>query len=525
LLQRFLRTHGPVTMRDLRGRYGFDEEWLTRQLQELVRTREVVRGRFTRGADGPQWADRENLGELHRRSLTVLRKRVAPVPLPVYADFLTRWQHLHPDHRLSGSEGLRQVVGQLRACWLPVAAWAQEALPARVARYTPDLLHALSDAGEFLWVGRGSVEHPARAEAMFLQRGEGARLFGESEAEPELSPPARDMLEFMKEEGACFRQDLERALELSPARVQEGLAELALAGLVTNDDFGALRSLLGWKPPARKPVSALETELSARARERPPRPPDRAAVHRAKRLVRARLQISRPPEGRWSLVRRLSTWGRPAEPEAQVEAWARLLLLRYGIVSKHCLAGEDCPWTWSDLYQWLQRMELRGEVRRGYFVTGLHGAQFALAEAIESLREWKEEPGTDLLVLPAVDPANVFSSEVRPPAQTAAGEPLVAARQPGSYYVLEGGAPCLIAESGRVKTAAGATDELLPRAVRRLAAHVVDTRAPGARRLFRIGEWNGAPVLETPAADLLQSAGFQRRIRDAVWWGQEDERR
>jgi ATP-dependent Lhr-like helicase len=519
ILRRFMRTHGPVTAADIRRRYPFGEGWLSQELQELTHTRELVRGQFTKGAGDVQWANRENLGELHRRSLALLRRQVEPVSLFTYADFLTRYQHLHPAHKSNGSDGLRRTLEQLRAFRLPAGLWERETLPGRVNGYAPELLDEQCESGDFMWIGQGSRDHLARAQAMFITRGEGSRLYAEMAPETELSPTAGQILEFMEKEGACFRQDLERALDLTPTRVQEGLIDLALAGLVTNDNFEALRNLLGHQlPQSRRPFSALEEDLSARTRDRVRRMPTPMAMRDAKRVVRARLRAVRPREGRWSLVRRTASWGRPVQPVEQVEAWARLLLLRYGILSRHCLAGEACPWTWADLYRWLQRMEMRGEVRRGYFVEGLPGAQFGLPEAVESLRDWQQQRGDEIIVLNAYDPANIFTPDLKALPTAVSGEPLVAARQASTYYVMERGRPCLVAEGSRVSSVSDASDDLVSRALQRLAAHVVGTRAPGLPQRFRISEWNGAPVLASGAPDLLESAGFHRRMRDMVWW-------
>jgi len=519
ILRRFMRTHGPVTAADIRRRYAFDEGWLLQELQELAHGREVVRGQFTKGVADVQWADRENLRELHRRSLAVLRRQVEPVSLFTYADFLTRYQHLHPAHRVSGSEGLRQTLEQLRAFRLSAGMWEREALSERVNGYAPELLDEQCESGDFMWIAQGSRDYLARAQAMFITRGEGSKLYRDAEPETELSPSARQILEFMKDEGACFRQDMERALDMTPTRVQEGLIDLALAGLATNDNFEALRNLLGHRlPQTRTPLSALEQELSARSHDRVRRMPTPMAIRDAKRRVRARLRAVRPIEGRWSLVRRTASWGRPVEPVEQAEAWARLLLLRYGILSRQCLAGEECPWTWAELYPLLQRMEMRGEVRRGYFVEGLPGAQFGLPEAVESLREWKGERDDQLIVLNACDPANVFTPELKALPATESGEPLVAARQASTYYVMESGRPCVVVEGSRLASAADTSQDLVRRALRQLAAHVVATRPPGLPRRFRISEWNGEPVLAGRALELLESAGFHRRMKDMVWW-------
>lgn len=102
--------------------------------------------------------------------------------------------------------------------------------------------------------------------------------------------------------------------------------------------------------------------------------------------------------------------GPPLSTEARAERQARVLLARYGVLAREALDRETGPWEWAQLYSALQRLELRGEVRRGYFVAGLSGAQFALPGAVETLRA---APTDEVLVLSATDPANVFGGQVR----------------------------------------------------------------------------------------------------------------
>jgi ATP-dependent Lhr-like helicase len=521
VLRRFLRAHGPFALADLRDRYGFDEAWLEQELEQLTASRKAVRGRLTGRAGEMQWCDRQNLGELHQRSLAVLRRQVEPVSVSTYADFMARYQHLHESRRLEGEEGLRRVVEQLRALWLPAGLWEREVLPSRISDYSPDLLDSLCEAGELVWVARGPADHPSRTRVAFLGRGEGARLLGPAPASAGggLSPTAEQILGFLESEGACFTADLERALSRTHAQLQEGLTELVRAGLATNDRFQAARDLLDHRmPPLRQPISGLEEELTERVQRGPRGLPTPLARRQAKRRVQARLRGLRPIEGRWSLVNRVATWGRPAEPEEQAEAQARLLLTRYGIVTRQCLAREESSWSWVDLYPVLQRMELRGEARRGYFVRGLPGAQFALPEAVELLREWKDVRDDSLTVLNSYDPANVFAPGVEGLPVSPTGEALSLARQPATYWVLQRGRPCLIAEGSRIRAVEGTEEALMARALTRLVTHGAHTRAPGLPRRFRVTRWNGQPVLESPGRPLLESVGFHPRARDMEWW-------
>jgi len=523
ILRRFLHSHGPVTIAGICKRYAFDERWVEEQLDEFVRNREVVRGRLSKGSAAVQWCDRENLGELHRRSLARLRREVQPVSLFTYADFLTRHQHLHPSHRLLGEPGLRRVLEQLRAFWLPAELWEREVLPSRVGDYAAGLLDGLCTAGEVVWVARSPLEQPAQTRLTFLWRGEGASLLPErAEAEADkLSPAGRQVLALLEQEGACFTSDLERAFGWTLARLQETLGELVRAGLVTNDSFQALRGLLSRRVRPLGAGSALQVELSHRLEREPAAIPPARDRREAQRRVSARLRLARLLAGRWSLARGGATWGREVPREQQIEAQARLLLLRYGIVTRHCLLREDPSWSWADLYQRLERMELRGQVRRGYFVQGLPGAQFALPEAVEALRVWRDAGDDEVMPLSAYDPANIFAPGIKDLPLAATGDPLPLARHLSSCLLLHRGRPCLVAEGTRVTTAEGTDDGLAARALRALLAHVAARRAPGRPGRFRVTHWNGSPVLDAPGRALLESTGFHRRARDMEWWGEK----
>ena len=523
ILQRFLRTHGPVTIPQVLARYALDEPWLLQQLEHLVQSREVVRGRFTGDTSDVQWCDRKNLGDLHRRSLSLLRREVQPVSVLTYVDFLTRHQHIHPAHHTEGEPGLRSVLDQLRALWLPAEAWERDILPSRVSGYDSDLLDRLCESGELVWIARSASDQPAHTRVAFLWRGEASRLLGEC-PEPsadQLSPVAAQVLGFLQDRGASFSLDMQLALGLTRDQLHEGIAELVRASLVTNDLFQPLRDLMGHAAfSARPPVSELEAQLSARLGDRPGRRPGPAARRQAKRRVHALLRGAQTREGRWSILRGTGAWGEPAASEEQAEARARLLLARHGIVTRHCLLHEEPSWSWQELYPCLQRMELRGEVRRGYFVQGLPGAQFALLDAVDALRESKDVAGRqELTVIAAYDPANIFAPGLGDVPPAATGVPLSFARQPSSYCVLDRGRPCLLAEGSRITTTQGTDDKLAARALRALLAFVADRQAPGRPRRFRITEWNGAPVLETAASSLLESVGFHQRATDMEWWG------
>jgi ATP-dependent Lhr-like helicase len=589
ILRRVLSTHGPLSHEWLLARYPWGAGWIDAALEALVENGEVVAGQITPSQPTSlptsqptappitQYCDRRNLERIHRQTLALLRKEVEPVSLYGYADFLARWQHLHPAERLSGPGALVRLLQQLRGVPAPGVVWERDLLPLRLEAFDPEELEALCRRGDLVWVGSGGKD-PHRARVRFLFRGEG-NLFLPPEPKPsaaeglDLSPAAAEVLEFFKSEGACFLADLEQGLApatssgqaLSRSDLISALVELVMSGLVTNDTLQALRGVLYWSAeldtPARKPLSSLEAELSAWRKARGPahtigQRPERARLHAAKRTVARRVRSPGTPRwpGRWSLVHRIGVWGRDVPFEERIARQARQLLQCYGVVTRETVrvwetASDEGTGngrvSWGALYAQFQLMEMRGEVRRGYFVQGLPGVQFALPEAVERLREWTrpQAPGTGepvpssieaLVLLNACDPANLFGPAL-PGAEAAAGagatneaaaseetaseaareyNPARFTRIPANYVVLLRGKPVLLLETGaeRVTTLPNLPPDTLRRALKLAVEHV-----GGSLRRLTLKEWNGQPILESPIAPHLEGLGFRREALIYVW--------
>jgi ATP-dependent Lhr-like helicase len=268
LLRALARTHGPVTRGEMLARYAFPQKWLDETLQELVDIGHMVAGHLTPGALERQWCDRRVLERIHRRTLSVLRREVQPVELPAYADFLLRWQGVHPAHRRRGDDGLHDTLRQLRGLVAPAALWERDLLPARVADYAPARLDDLVATGDLVWLARG--EEASRARLCFLERGEGS-LFMAPEAgalDPAtLGETARAVHNFIYTEGASYAADIRRTLGMSPAELDAALVELLLAGAITGDRYEMMRRVLGgdWarSQPSRGIVSSLDDDLRA----------------------------------------------------------------------------------------------------------------------------------------------------------------------------------------------------------------------------------------------------------------------
>jgi len=380
-----------------------------------------------------------------------------------------------------------------------------------------------------------SAGHDARRVRLrFFLRSEGA-LFVEPPvaAEEGLSAPARAVYELLKTEGASFASELQAAAGLRPGALNSALSELALGGLVTHDSLEPLRGFLAGEAasePEPAPASALEADLAQRLeafQKRRPLSPSR--LREAKRRVTnrlrndTRLQIEAAfapapavaasrmapggPAGRWSLVHRAGVLGAPASDEARAERLARILLARYGMVSRESLEREAGAWEWSQLYRVYQQLELRGEVRRGYFVLGLSGIQYALPQAVEDLRASAASDGS-LVLLNATDPANILGGEYP---NTDAPR---FSRLPSTHVALLCGRAVALFEEGgaRITVFDGAAPAAVSRAV---AAYLARRFAP--RRVV-VARWNDESILGSPGEPLLRALGFQSTPSAMEWW-------
>jgi len=350
---------------------------------------------------------------------------------------------------------------------LPVLVWESEILPRRVRDYRPEQLDQLCASGELVWVGAGLDRV-----AVFFR--EDAPLLGRPGAAPAPEGPEHEEIRSALAGGALFWGDFGRE-DLLPA-----LWDLVWAGEVTNDAWQPLRANRRYQLPSRN--------------------------RHARRFSRARAAAATATQGRWSLAAGLF----PGEPDRR--ALAELLLERQGIVTRDGVRGEGIPGGYGAVYAELRALETLGTCRRGYFVEGLGGAQFALGGAVERLRELRPRDGEEAepLVLAAADPAQPYGAALPWPKRAGAR----AARVAGAHVVLLGGEAALFVERGgrSLVPLREPDDEWLRVALEALVAHV---RRGGAKRLA-VERFDGEPIGETMAMPLLLEAGFLAGPRRAV---------
>jgi len=357
-------------------------------------------------------------------------------------------------------------------------------------------LSQFAATGEAVWVGGFNTDSKADvitlSQLRFFERGTGSLwLAGEDPAEAiaRLSEHGRAAKAAIERDGASFTTELEMATGLSTLAVKEALRELTAAGLITNDTVDALRQIIRWRPIGAGNAADMTRWL-----------PADYAPSSGRRLVQRRPNVRSIPKwtrpdspgrvgtpsrgwtGRWSLVRRSGNLGPVLEEQARSALISRQWLDRYAIVSRECWKRERPPISWRENYQELKRLEFRGEARRGYFVKGLGGAQFATPQAVELLRAIAaEDPaGKPFVVIAASDPANAFDY----PLAAEDRDPLSRPRGRGALLVTQAGRVALSVEGRgkRVVIADWVSRDDAERAKLILAEHLRGER--GARYLM-----------------------------------------
>ncbi|MDX1969584.1 MAG: DEAD/DEAH box helicase [Planctomycetaceae bacterium] len=448
---------GPVTAAELAAHLAWSEPQTAAILEALEGEGAVLRGRY-RGERGdvsplgdshlhadksgeqspggltsprlPDWCHRRLLARIHRRTLAGLRQQIEPVDVAAFQRFLFEYHGLIGEQR-TGVNGLYEVLSQLQGLDLSAAAWERDLLPMRLKDYQPTWLDDLCLTGEAGW---GRLYPPKLAAdqkgtsltrvvplSLFLradlgwllgnsEKGEGERrketrrsagVDASSSMAPSPSrlPPseslsslALELYEHLQQHGASFATDLFSVTRMLPTHLEEALGELISRGLVTADTFVGLRSLIAEKKDV----------LGRPSRSSPP--------------GMARKRVLGTVSGRWSIWRRNLGANAELSDADRLQAWAWQLIRRWGVVFRDLIAQEDGAPRWWELAPVFRRLEARGELRGGRFITGVAGEQFALESTIAQLRRHRNaDDQTDLVCISAVDPLNLVGVLTPPP--------------------------------------------------------------------------------------------------------------
>ncbi|MDE3202754.1 MAG: hypothetical protein KGQ66_00865, partial [Acidobacteriota bacterium] len=414
-----------------------------------------------------EWCDVDVLRILRQRSLAVLRREVEPADAEALARFLPAWHGVAPvgtRPESTGADRVLEVIGQLEGLALPASALEADILAVRVRDYDPRMLDELMVSGEVMWVGAGPL---GRGDGrVVLARREVAGLLlprlGYGPADPAGSGPppggvgpvdavvGRDGLhdhirQQLAARGACFFREI-GAVRWSDQEVLAALWDLVWSGEVTCDGFAAVRAVVS-------PASGAGRRSGGRGSGRPRTAP----LPRPARPRPGPIRATAPPsgQGRWSLVGRELSAPLIDDPRVRsrhdVESAAAAvgaLLERHGVLTRDAVRFEAVPGGFAGIYPVLKTLEESGRIRRGYFLSGMGGAQFALPGAVDRLRAESRRVDTgrddpEVHVLAATDPANPYGASIPWPVK---GPQRVA----GAYVVLVDGLGCAYLErSGR----------------------------------------------------------------------------
>jgi ATP-dependent Lhr-like helicase len=416
LLRGRMSVTGPATAPALATELGVDVSEIDAALLALESEGLILRGSFTAslkaGSTAPgdvvpgfslaptEWCDRRLLARIHRYTLNRLRAEIEPVSPAEFMRFLFAWQHVDPAHRLTGLDGLREAIEQLDGFELHAASWERRVLPARVDGYDAGLLDRLCMMGRIGWArlsppaGRKRPFGSTPIALVVREHFEAWAAEDGGRAQAAIDD-AQLVLSALDRRGASFAHDLARECALAPERLEGAIAELVAAGLVTSDSFAGLRALLRRTSTPHGGVEAA---------------------------------------GRWSRIARAAE-----RSDYGVEIQARALIRRYGVVFRRVLARENNAAPWRELAAVYRRLEARGELRGGRFVTGMAGEQFASPEAVVRLREMRRASSTgEVVSISAADPLNLTGIITPGDRVPSVGSTRIAYRDGVPLAVLEG---------------------------------------------------------------------------------------
>lgn len=476
LSKRWARTHGPFVTSRFASRYDLVPAQVEVLFQSLEGNGDLLSGDFLPGGRQREWCDPTVLKRLRRRTLAKLRGEVAPVEGAVLARFLTSWHGVGLPS--SGPNRLPQVLDQLEGIPLSFQELERVILPSRIPNFQPRMLDELGATGGLVWVGNGSLGGKDGRVALFRRHRVGL-LLDEPDLFDEMKELHQLILHHLETRGASFLTEIVSMRgEAKESDLLEALWDLVWAGHITNDTFHPIRAL---------------------------------KLPRAARRPRRSGEVAWAAGGRWSLVKHLLASS--STPTEKAHTRAVNLLERYGVVSREVMSLEHMTGGFSAVYGVLKVMEESGKVRRGYFVDGLSGAQFAYPGAVDQLRACRvpasERP--EVVVLSATDPANPYGALLPWPEVGTAGDGSANLRRTtGATVVLVNGELLMLLDKNAKRVVTfdpqSSTDdsELLVHAAAALRRLAVQRRG----KYLRLEMIDGEPARSSSKAGTFTLAGF-----------------
>ncbi len=400
ILRARLDALGPVSAQALAESLCLGNAEVEQSLIKLETEGKVLRGQFTPGTETLEWCERRLLARIHRYTIKKLRKDIEAVTASQFLQFLFRWQHLQPDRQVEGKQALNAILEQLEGFETSASAWESDILKARIKDYDSSWIDSLCSTGKIVWTRLIPSNHsnaPIKSLLIVIMPRNHLKNWYQvslHSSDISISGTAQCIVDVLIDQGALFFDELEEQCHLLRSQLESGLAGLVGQGLVSSDSFSGLRSLL---------------------------------IPKQKRRNRFALFCAFDDAGRWTLLRSFpidknrngsiaalnSTENSVIDADQQksnaLEHIAKILLKRYGVIFQALLTRETTAPKWALLLPIYRRMEARGEIRGGRFVTGHHGEQFALPEAIQDIRSARKiNDENQILTISASDPLNLI---------------------------------------------------------------------------------------------------------------------
>ena len=503
IFDRYLRSHSLITEKQVSVRYPFEKDFIQQYLKKEQKTGSLVKIPAKK-QDEIHWAFKDTVERIRRISLKQQRNQVQPCDTGLFAKFLLQWQHRKEESKLSGIDGLLNVLEQFQGLALPAKIWENEIFARRVKDYSPVWLDELCQSGEIIWQG-SAPKSKSGLNIAFLFRENLDYFHSNVVSDPSskiINENVSEIRNALKKGGACFVTDLSMETGLSPSLCANALWKLIELGEVSNDTFSVIRA--GKRVISSQKVPSSATRFGNRSK---------SGVYRQTKHFRPGTGL-----GRWFLI--------PAyDPDNNfnskiLESVSRLLLQRYGLVCREFYELENLNIPWRLIYETLVRLEWRGEIRRGYFVKGLSGVQFAQPAAAEKLvsfqRRKEKDVGADSMILiNSCDPANLYGAASPLPLLHPFFHDWRFYRHPNNFLILKNGSP-IVAIEANGKRLIPLKD--LSREEKKEAVHLLPRlfESQGGWRNIRsikVELWDNKPVRNSEIADYLKKTGFRDEFK------------
>jgi ATP-dependent Lhr-like helicase len=520
-VQRYLSSRGPVNLDQIQTDLCFPRKDIKNALLKLRQKKLVMHGPLVIETKGVQWCDRHNFMQLYRTAIAARRRIQAPANRLLFNRFLLQWHVID-----KSGQSLKELIRRYRGFRFPLYFFERHILSSRFGRFARSNLnekieefeHLISE-GEII-AQTGRTMDNGRRYIEFRLRGEGTIFFAQETLlakTSHLNPAATTVFDFLNECGASYFRDIELGTGLTLLELQRALRELADRRLASCENYSAFLMVL--QSPHQQKTNHPSAIKNTRRGVYPqrPLPLKRSAI---RELVQARAQMK---DGRWFLTTSFAIMGKPISTGERATRQARLLLQRYGILVKEWYRREEGLLPWYQIFQALKRLEWQGEIRRGYFVEGLSGIQFALPEAVELLvkiqNNNKPKSNTPIM-LSTIDPALPFGGSVDWGLVDSQGDAVRIVRAASNYLVFVGGMPVLYGENGFNRLLM--LQNLSP-ATYKSSLNVIQNLLKLPQRLrpnnrIEISQINNQPAAHSQFTDHFIKIGFEKDREKLVLW-------